>query len=296
MMSIQAQAAERFRDQHRVGRLLLPNAWDAVSARVFEESGFEAIGTTSAGIAYTEGFRDAEEIGRDAMIRGIAKIVGAVRCPVNADIEAGYGVHPSDVAATVNAVMDVGVAGINLEDNTHNTHGHGDGRLFDIDAQCARIAAARDAAVGRGIPLVINARTDTFLTKFGNDVDGRILETAKRGTQYLQAGADVIFVPMLIDPSLVQRLADRLRGPISLMGMPGAPAAKDLFAAGAVRVSIGQTALLAALGCLKNIAEELRQDGTWGSIERTFFGFAETEALFAPRRRTLPSESSAAVE
>jgi len=283
MKSTQVQRVARFREQHRVGGLLLPNAWDAVSARIFEAAGFEAIGTTSAGIAYTEGFQDAEQIGRDAMMRAVGKIVRAVDCPVTADIEAGYGADPADVAETVSAALDVGVAGINLEDNAH---GRASSALFDIDAQCARIAAARGVAERRGVSLVINARTDTFLKKLGKDVDERVAATVERGTRYLQAGADVLFVPILIDPVLVRRLAERLPGPLSLMGMPGAPAAKDLFAAGATRISIGQTALLATLGCLKNIADELRHEGTWGSIERTFYGFGETEALFSNERKS----------
>jgi Phosphoenolpyruvate phosphomutase len=97
--------AARFRELNEAGRLLLPNAWDAASARVFEEAGFPAIGTTSAGIAYAEGYQDAERIHRDAMVRAIAKITGAVSIPVTADIEGGYGPSAHDVAATVDAVL-----------------------------------------------------------------------------------------------------------------------------------------------------------------------------------------------
>ena len=278
MSSLPHSLVERFREQNRAGRLLLPNAWDAASARIFEEAGFTAIGTTSAGIAYAQGFRDAQRIGRDAMVRAVATIAATVSCPVSADIEAGYGPSAADVATTVDAVLDTGVVGINLEDNAHAGIA---AALFDIDEQCSRIAAAREVGVRRGVPLVINARTDTFLLGLGSDVEERLQLTVERGSRYLHAGADLVFVPVLVDVALVKRLSEKLDGRLSLMALPGAPSAAEMFSAGAARVSIGQMAMLATLGSLKRIGEELRQHGTWRSIEDTFYGFAEAEALFS---------------
>jgi 2-methylisocitrate lyase-like PEP mutase family enzyme len=280
MTSSLALRAAQFREQNAAGRLLLPNAWDAASARIFEEAGFRAVGTTSAGIAYTEGYQDAEQIGRDAMVRAVAKIVNAVSVPVSADIEGGYGPTAADVAQTVEAVLDVGAVGVNLEDAAHHDAA---ASLLDVDEQCRRIGVAREVASRRGVPLVINARTDTFLLNLGADLDERIAMTADRGARYLQAGADLVFVPLLVDTPVIKRLAAQLRGPISLMALPGAPPAGELFAAGAARVSIGQMGMLATLGTLKDIAEELIGHGTWRSIERTFYGFGEAEALLAPR-------------
>ena len=279
-MNSQQSLAERFREQNRAGRLLLPNAWDAASARIFEDAGFSAIGTTSAGIAYAQGLQDAERISREVMVRAVATIARAVSCPVSADIEAGYGPGPADVATTVNAVLDAGVVGINIEDNTH---GGNPARLFGINEQCARIAAAREIAERRRIPLVINARTDTFLLGLGSGAEERVRLTVERGLQYLRAGADLIFVPLLVDVVLVKHLGEELHGRISLMALPGAPPAQELFAAGAARVSIGQMAMLATLGSLKRIGDELHQHGTWRSIEESFYGFGEAEALFSQR-------------
>ena len=273
--------AARFREQHQTGRLLLPNAWDAASARIFEEAGFGAIATTSAGIAYTQGFQDAEQIGREAMVRAIAAIVGAVSCPVSADIEGGYGPGPADVAETVDAVLDAGAVGINLEDSVHGVNRQSEGPLLGVDEQCERIAAARAVADRRSVPMVINARTDTFVSRVGRDAGERVAITVERGSRYLQAGADLVFVPLLIDVSLITLIATQLPGPLSLMAMPGTPSSATLFAAGARRVSLGQTAMLATLGSLKQIADELRQHGTWRSIEQTFYGFGEAEALFS---------------
>jgi 2-methylisocitrate lyase-like PEP mutase family enzyme len=143
MTSALALGAATFREQNSVGWLLLPNAWDAASARIFEEAGFGAIGTTSAGIAYAEEYRDGEQIGRDAVVRAVAKIVNAVSVPVSADIDGGYGPSASDVAQTVDRVLDVGAVGINLEDTAH--YG-GSAALLGVAEQCERIAAARELA------------------------------------------------------------------------------------------------------------------------------------------------------
>lgn len=282
-MTTVAQQAARFREQNRAGRLLLPNAWDAASARIFEEAGFPAVGTTSAGIAYAEGYQDAERIDRKAMVRAVARIVNAVSIPVSADVEGGYGPSPSDVAQTVDAVLSVGAVGVNLEDADH--YG-GTAPLLGVDEQCRRIAAARAVADHRSVPLVINARTDTFLANVGADLEERVAMTVDRGARYFRAGADLVFVPLLVDTSVVKQLVSQLGGPISLMALPSAPPAEALFAAGAARVSIGQMAMLAALGTLKDIATELIQQGTWRSIERTFYGFGEAERLLAHRSST----------
>jgi 2-methylisocitrate lyase-like PEP mutase family enzyme len=275
-----AARAARFRDLNLAGRLLLPNAWDAASARIFEDAGFSAIGTTSGGIANARGLPDGERIGRDAMVREIASIVAAVDRPVTADIEAGYGPSPLDVAATVTAVLDAGVVGINLEDNAHRVDGP---PLYSLAEQAGRIRAVRDVANERRIHLVINARTDSFLLGLGADLEERVEMTVERGRAYLQAGADLVFVPVLIDPEVVRRVTGGIKGPISLMAMPGAPAARVLFDAGASRISLGNCAMLATLGALREIANEVLQAGTWTSIERTFYPFGEAEALFARR-------------
>ena len=276
----QESLARRFRDLNRKGGLLLPNAWDAASACVFEKAGFPAIGTTSAGIAYSRGWRDGQQMERAAMVREIAVIANAVRVPVTADIEAGYGPRPADVAETVEAALEAGAIGVNLEDNTHGTR---DEPLYGIDEQAARIAAARATADRRGIALVINARTDTFFAEVGADIEEQTAGTIERGRAYLKAGADLVFVPLLVDPAIVRRVADGIDGPISLMILPDAPSAETLFAAGAKRISIGPAAMLAALGVLAEIADEMRRKGTWSSIERSFYGFGEAEGLFASR-------------
>lgn len=272
-----ALRAVAFRKLNEQGSLLLPNAWDAASARVFEAAGFPALGTTSAGIAYTRGLRDGQKIGREVMLVEIANIARVVSIPVSADVEAGYGDAPDAVRDTVLAVLDAGAVGINLEDNTQG----GATPLYPIAAQAARIAAARAAGERRGVHVTINARTDPFLLGLGADEKERVAMTIERGRAYLDAGADLVFVPLLVAPQIIEQLAEAFLGRLSLMILPGAPSASALFAAGARRVSLGQTAMLASLGTVQAVARELREHGTYAAIEKSFFGFGEAERLFA---------------
>jgi 2-methylisocitrate lyase-like PEP mutase family enzyme len=286
-MQKQIQLARQFRHLNQQGHFLLANAWDIASARIFEEAGFAAIGTTSGGIAYTHGYRDAEQIGCDAMMCHIAAICKAAAVPVSADIEAGYGISPAAVAATVRCTIDAGAVGVNLEDNSH---GLGALPLFGIAEQAARIAAARAAADEAALPLWINARTDTFLLGQGEDEETRFAMTVARGNAYLAAGADMVFIPALADPVVVKRLSSVIHGPISLMALPDAPSAAVLFAAGAQRVSLGVCPMLATMGTIRDIAREVRANGSWEAIQRSFYGFDQAEALFAvkggPQART----------
>ncbi len=277
----QIARAQTFRDLNLAGGLILPNAWDAVSARVFEAAGFPAVGTTSAGVAYARGFGDAERIGRDGMMREVALIAGVVDVPVTADIEAGYGPDLADVTATVEATIAAGAVGINLEDRIYGDPAAGP--LYDVDEAAARIAAARAAAERQGLPLVINARTDTFLMRLGADLAERVATTIERGRAYLAAGADVIFVPLALEPETVREIVAGIGGPVSLMAIPGAPPAAELFAAGASRVSLGGAAMFATLGTLRHVADDIRATGTWNALGGGGFGFADAEGLFAGR-------------
>ncbi|WP_407538842.1 isocitrate lyase/phosphoenolpyruvate mutase family protein [Deinococcus radiomollis] len=185
--------ASYFAALHRTG-FLLPNAWDAASARIFENAGCAALGTTSAGIAYSRGQRDGQRLSRDEMLRAVSNIVDSVNIPVNADIEAGYGSSPADVARTVSAFVSAGVAGLNLEDATSRP----EQPLYTISEQQRRLEAARNAADRTGAPIFLTARTDTYLTGFGRKGQERLAETGRRGRAALDAGADLVFVPGLI--------------------------------------------------------------------------------------------------
>jgi len=260
--------------------LLLPNAWDAASARLFEEAGFPAIGTTSAGIAYAHGYPDGEQMARDEMLQAITCIASIVQVPVTADMEAGYGEAAADVAETIRGVIAAGAIGVNLEDGTADPTRP----LYPVEVQAERLAAAREAAHRTDVPLVINARTDTYLAQVGSG-QARLEETIQRGRAYLQAGADSIFVPYVIDPATIQTLVRTIPGPISLLAMPGAPSAPELFRLGVARVSIGSRAMAATMGLVRKIAQELRDYGTYEAMSHEGYRRAEAQALFASRQR-----------
>jgi 2-methylisocitrate lyase-like PEP mutase family enzyme len=277
MSELQTRAG-KFLELNLAGKLILPNAWDVVSARVFEQAGFPAIGTTSAGVAWSRGSRDGEHIGRDAMMREVAAIARATQCPVTADVEAGYGSSAAAVATTVEAVLDAGAVGINLEDAASDP---GSKSLFSVAEQSARVAAAREVAERKGVHLVINARTDTFLLGLGETPEERVAMTIERGVEYLRAGADIVFVPYLLDVALISQVARSFNGRLSLMATPDAPSAAELFAAGAKRVSLGPIAMLATLGLLRDIATEARQSGSWRTIAQHGCAFRDVEGLFS---------------
>ena len=247
-----AALLHRLHDRGRI--LVLPNAWDVASARVVVEAGFPAVATSSAGIAAVLGYADGELIGRHEMLGLVARIARAVQVPVTADLEAGYG----DAATTVEAALEAGAVGMNLEDSTAA------GTLVTAQAHAAQVAAARAAADRQGVHFVINARTDVYLLGIG-DPAGRLAEALDRGRAYLAAGADCIFVPGVRDAETIGALAKEL--PINVLAGPGTPSVAALAALGVVRVSAGSAPMRAALTAAKRAVEEMRDRGTYEFAE-----------------------------
>lgn len=277
-MTSQAAKAQQFLKLHQNGTgLLLPNAWDVASARVFEVAGFTAIATTSAGIAFASGYPDGQHISREEMLGVVRRIVAAVRVPLTADVEAGYGDTPKDVAATVQAVIASGAVGINLEDDTGQPH-----TLFAQDAQVERVAAARETALAAGIPIVINARTDVYLAQVG-EPETRLAETLKRARAYIDAGADCIFVPGVVDPSVIHLLVREIPAPLNILVGPGAPPASELFAMGVARLSVGSAAMRAIMGLTREIAQELYEQGTYKLIGAYPYSYGEANELLSSK-------------
>jgi 2-methylisocitrate lyase-like PEP mutase family enzyme len=215
----QKDRAAAFRQLHESRPLVLPNAWDAASARVIERAGASAIATTSAGIAWTFGHGDGQKLTRDEMLQVIRAIVRTVDVPVNADVEGGYGTgSPQDIAETVRAVLAAGVAGINLEDSP----GRDDEPLLAPSAHAERLRAAREAAHAAGGDLVINARIDVYLFQVGAP-ETRFDEAVRRANLYRAAGADCLFVPGVIDAETIAALVRAIDGPLNVMAMPRCP-------------------------------------------------------------------------
>jgi 2-methylisocitrate lyase-like PEP mutase family enzyme len=245
--------AMRFHALHQHGTFVLPNAWDAASAALIASAGAAAVGTTSSGVSWSLGVPDGEHLGRNDMVAVIARIVRAVDLPVTADVEAGYGPAPSDVAATIEAVIEAGAVGANVEDRMRV----GGELLWAVDRQCERLAAARAAADRHGRRFILNARTDVFLAAVGapDEREGMVLERAEH---YRRAGADCLFVPGLVDVEVMARLAQRCPLPLNAMLAPGhGPTIAQLREAGVRRISVGQAIASAAYGVVRIATRQL---------------------------------------
>ncbi len=262
-MDSQTNKAIQFRQLHRgPGVLILPNAWDVASARIFEDAGIPAIATTSAGIAFSLGYPDGQRIPREEMMARIARITRAVNVPVTADVESGYGATPEDAARTTRELIEMGVAGMNLEDAT----GRSDQPLSSLELAVEKVKAAREAAVHMRAQIVINARTDVYLLPGGNP-DADYSEALRRLLAFRDAGADCVFAPGLNDAETIGRLAKAVECPLNILAVPGTPSIGELEKLGVARVSVGSGPMRAALGLLRRLAEELKTTGTYGALD-----------------------------
>ncbi|MBB5107176.1 isocitrate lyase/PEP mutase family protein [Streptomyces spectabilis] len=256
--------ATAFRDLHVPGSpLVLPNAWDAASARLVETAGAVAVATTSAGLAWALGAGDGDRLTRDRALGAVARIVDAVSVPVTADIESGYAEDAAGVADTVRAVLAAGAVGVNIEDGRYA----GGEPLRPVAEQAERIAAARAAADAAGVPLFVNARVDTYLRGVGEEARERLELTLERAAAFLDAGADGVFVPGVVDPETVGALVAKIEGPVNVMAGPGAPPVARLAALGVARISVGSGIAQAAHALVRGAARELLTRGTYGSLE-----------------------------
>jgi 2-methylisocitrate lyase-like PEP mutase family enzyme len=242
--------------------LLLPNVWDVASGRLIEDSGSKAIATSSAGIAFSLGYPDGQKISRQEMLASIARIVRAVKVPLSADVEAGYGDKPEDAALTARAVVEAGAVGMNLEDAS----GAPERPLVDLALRLEKIQAVRETARELNVPLVLNARTDVYLLQVGG-ADQRYDQALHRLKAFRDAGADCGFLPGLRDPETIRRMVADLGSPLNILAGPGSPSVPELRQLGVARVSLGSGPMRAAMGVLHRIADELKSTGTYAAME-----------------------------
>ena len=252
--SEQANKAELFRAMHSGPRLLLlPNAWDAITARIVIGAGFSSVATTSGGVAWALGYADGEAAPWDEVVAATARIVRAVAAPVTADIETGYGETPEAVGRSIGDIIAAGAIGVNLEDGLKT----GGPPIRSIDAAAARIRAAREAARAAGVPIVINARTDLYIKNIGDEAS-RFDEAVVRGRAYLAAGADCFYPISLRDPATIGRLVAAINAPININVRAGSPSVAELEALGVARASTATAIPLMAMGLVRQLAEQLR--------------------------------------
>jgi 2-methylisocitrate lyase-like PEP mutase family enzyme len=286
----QRAKAEAFRAMHDRSRILvLPNAWDAMSARVIEEAGARAIATTSAGVAFSIGYPDGEAVPRDEMISAIARIARVATIPVTADIESGFARDTRELAETIRRVIEAGAVGINLEDQIHG----GPPALYDLDVAVQRVRAAREAADSAGVPLVINARTDVYLLAIG-EPDTRFEHAVRRANAYRTAGADCLFLPAVVRRADIEKIVPALEGPLNLLAFPGLPPIAELERLGVARLSVGTRLTLNAMSVLQKTARELLTTGSYDSmLAGDSTSFADANRLMATRRGQSPTAHKA---
>jgi 2-methylisocitrate lyase-like PEP mutase family enzyme len=241
--------------------LVLPNAYDAISAALMADAGARAIATTSGGCAFALGYPDGEKIPRALMLEAIGRMADAIELPLSADMEAGFGESAEAVAETLLLTAEAGAVGINIEDSTKG----GKRTLIDFDLAVKRISAARVAADSTGMQFVVNARTDAFAVT--NDKAGAFDEAVKRANAYFEAGADCAFVIGVRDGDTIGRLAQEIRGPLNILAGPGSPSVAELAALGVKRVTVGSSFAKAAMTLVQKGAQELLREGTYGFAE-----------------------------
>jgi 2-methylisocitrate lyase-like PEP mutase family enzyme len=230
--------------------LVLPNAWDVASAKIFSALAFPAIATTSSGIANCLGYADGENISLDEMLFMIKRIVNALDVPVTADIEAGYTNDTNELSRTIASVIGLGVVGINLEDS------FGSNELVDVDLQMEKLRAVRDTASSLGADLFINARVDVYLRGVGEHQE-RFRNTIDRAHAYKAAGADCIFIPGVADERMIGSLVKNIPGPINILAVANTPPTDVLEKLGVARVSTGSGPVRACATLTRRIGLEL---------------------------------------
>jgi 2-methylisocitrate lyase-like PEP mutase family enzyme len=242
-------AARRFRAAHHGPRpLVLPNVWDCASARVFAGAGFGALATSSGAVAATLGYADGQHTPAAEMFAAIARIASCVDVPVTADIEAGYGLAPAELAGRL---AEAGAVGCNLEDSDPVSRD-----LADPGRQAGFLAAVREAA---GEALVLNARVDVFVRPRPPGAGDAATEAAERGRRYLAAGADCCY-PILAPATVLPGLVAGVGGPVNAMCHPGSPSLAELAAAGVARITFGSSLHQRATEDLAATARALREE------------------------------------
>jgi 2-methylisocitrate lyase-like PEP mutase family enzyme len=271
-MGDQADKASRFLALHRPGQpLLLPNPWDAGSAKILASLGYDALATTSSGHAATLGRLDGS-VTRDEVIAHAAQIVAATPLPVSADLENGFGESPEEVAQTIGLALGAGLAGCSVEDFT----GDDDKPIYDLEVAEERVAAAAEAAHGGGVHLVLTGRAENFIhgiTDLG--------DTIRRLQAYQHAGADVLYAPGLSRPQDIRQVVSSVDRPVNVLARPGAPSVSELAELGVSRISVGGQFAFAAIAGLIDAATELRDQGTYGFSQASRAGARGARDAFA---------------
>jgi 2-methylisocitrate lyase-like PEP mutase family enzyme len=275
----QSLQAARFLDMHmRDQPLLMPNAWDAGSARMLESLGFTALGTTSSGVALALAQLDGS-LDRTQTLELTARIVAASELPVSADLESGFADEPEGVAETVALARAAGLAGCSIEDST----GEELDPIHDLSIAVERVRAAVEAGNAGAGHMVLTARAENYL-------HGRpdLEDTILRLQTYASVGADVLYAPGVVRLEDIRRIVEEVEKPLNVLALANAPSVAELAAVGVKRISVGGAFAYAALGAVVEAASELKAEGTYSYWNRTSLGRAHAEEAFRPTGGELP--------
>ena len=280
MPSLQSEKAEAFRRLHDMEKVLvLPNAWDVPSARVFEDEGFPAVATSSAGMLVSLGYPDGEGIPHEEFVAAVSRIARVLGIPLSADVVGGFGDSPDGVARSVKAVIKAGAVGINIEDFAHTTK-----KLLPLEKQLERLRALVKLRKSLDVPFVINARTDAL--RFGaGDENAKLDEAIRRAEAFRDLGADCVYPMGLVDSASISRFVKALNFPTNVMVRKGLPPVAELERLGVARVSFGPSASYAAMGLLRRASREVLEKGTYTSLVEGAVSFDELNALALPKKR-----------
>jgi 2-methylisocitrate lyase-like PEP mutase family enzyme len=249
--------------------LHLPNCWDAGSARLLESEGGRAIATTSAGLAWSLGYRDGRELPRTELLSAVGRIARVLSVPLSVDIENGYSDDAFAVAETVAQLADLGVAGINIEDGSDRP-----------EVLAAKIVAIRRRLDNAGIDLFINARSDVYLAGMAEE-SKRVQESISRATLYMEAGADGIFLPGLHQPRDIKDIVDVLHAPLNVMAWPGLPNQVELGKLGVRRFSAGSAIAQVVWATAQRFGQDFMRSGASEPLMEAAMPYGEIQGMLA---------------
>jgi len=261
-----------FRKLHGPGEILvLPNAWDAGSARLIEETGAKAIATSSAAVSWAHGYADGETIPSETLLSAVREIARVIQVPLSVDAEAGLDATPEMVADFVVKLVEAGASGINLEDGNSSP-----------DLLVAKIKTIKDVVKRKSADIYINARADVYLRKLPAPEGPREAMIA-RGRAYAAAGADGFFAPAVVDMADIKAIVGAVDLPLNILVWPGLAPIAELKAAGVRRVSAGSGTARTALGALKTATKELLESGKYDAMFKPAEGLQNMNALFTQK-------------
>jgi 2-methylisocitrate lyase-like PEP mutase family enzyme len=249
--------------------LLLPNCWDALSAVVLKEAGAKAIATTSAGLAWAHGYADGEKLPVDALIRATREITQLIDLPVTVDLESGFTDDLAILATTIEAVIDAGAVGINLEDGNKTP-----------ELMVSKIHVVKEVASRKDVPFFLNARTDVILRSLVPEADA-VKEVIRRGILYREAGGDGFFVPGLVQLDKIRTVVESVNLPLNVLAMRGVAPITEIEKTGAKRLSVGARLTEAVFGRLNQLATKLLREQSLEGLFSESLTYAEINKLLS---------------